>query len=124
MAVVQGRDFFIYQGDSGSTPIVAGARSCTVSMQCDLIEKASATNQTSKEYTPGRTDWEIQLSHLIIANAEFEGMLKVGTVVQLSVVINGVRKVGTAICNYADLGGTIGNLATGSVKFKGSGPLT
>jgi hypothetical protein len=29
-----------------------------------------------------------------------------------------------AICQHADIGGTAGNLATGSLKLKGSGPLT
>lgn len=124
MGVIQGRNILIYAGNSGTTPVVAAAKSCTISEQCDLLEKASASNQSSKEFEPGRTEWDISISHLVVANSEYEGMLKVGTKLSLSVVINGVRKTGTAICQHADIGGTVGNLATGSLKLKGSGPLT
>lgn len=124
MGVIQGRNILIYAGNSGTTPVVAAAKSCTISEQCDLLEKASASNQSSKEFEPGRTEWDISISHLVVANSEYEGILKVGTKLSLSVVINGVRKTGTAICQHADIGGTTGNLATGSLKLKGTGPLT
>lgn len=123
MGVVLGRNIYIYAGTSGTTPIIAGAKSCTISSKCDLIEKASATNQTSKEFIAGRTEWEIAISHLVMAGSEFEGMLKNGTTVSLSVVINNVRKTGTAICYSDDIGGAVGNIGTGSIRLKGSGPL-
>ena len=104
--------------------MIAGARSCTISSKTDLIEKASASNQTSKEFIAGRTEWEIAISHLVMAGSEFEGMLKNGTTVSISVVINNVRKTGTAICYSDDIGGAVGNIATGSIHLKGSGPLT
>jgi predicted secreted protein len=124
MAVVLGKDIRIYAGTSGTTPIIAGAKSCTISERCDLIEKASASNQTSKEFVAGRTEWEINISHLVVVGSEYQGLLKVNTTVSLSVVVNNVRKTGTAICQQADIGGAVGTLATGSVKLKGTGPLT
>ncbi len=124
MGVIQGRNILIYAGNSGTTPVVAAAKSCTISEQCDMLEKASASNQSSKEFEPGRTEWDVSISHLVVANSEYEGMLKVGTKLSISVVINGVRKTGMAICQHADIGGTAGNLATGSLKLKGTGPLT
>lgn len=124
MGVVLGSNIFIYAGDSGTTPVIAGARSCTISSKTDLIEKASASNQTSKEFIAGRTEWEISISHLVMSSNEYQGMLKVGTQFSISVVINGVRKTGTAICTQADIGGAVGNIATGSIRLKGSGPLT
>jgi predicted secreted protein len=124
MAVVLGKDIRIYAGTSGTTPIIAGAKSCTISEKCDLIEKASASNQTSKEFVAGRTEWEINISHLVVVGSEYQGLLKVNTTVSLSVVVNNVRKTGTAICQQADIGGAVGTLATGSVKLKGTGPLT
>ena len=123
MGVVLGRNIYIYAGTSGTTPIIAGARSCTISSKTDLIEKASATNQTSKEFIAGRTEWEIAISHLVMAGSEFEGMLKNGTIVSISVVINNVRKTGTAICYSDDIGGAVGNIGTGSIRLKGTGPL-
>ena len=124
MAVVLGKDIRIYAGTSGTTPIIAGAKSCTISERCDLIEKASASNQTSKEFVGGRTEWEINISHLVVVGSEYQGLLKVNTTVSLSVGVNNVRKTGTAICQQADIGGAVGTLATGSVKLKGTGPLT
>ena len=110
MATIQGRNIYIYAGTTGTTPIIAGAKSCTISYKCDLMETASATNQTSKEFVPGRTEWEISISHLVMSSNEYQGMLKVGTQFSISVVINGVRKTGTAICNQADIGGAVGNM--------------
>ena len=124
MGVVLGRNIFIYAGNSGTTPVIAAAKSCTISEKCDLMEVASASNQTSKEFIAGRTEWEISISHLVVSSNEYQGMLKVGTSFSISVVINGVRKTGTAICNQADIGGAVGNLATGSIHLKGTGPLT
>lgn len=125
MATVLGKDVKIYAGDSGTTPIIAMAKSCTVSMKCDLIERASIHgNGTAKEYISGREEWEVSLGHLISSGAPFEGLLKVRNTYTLRIVIAGVTKTGTAICMKAELNAPVRSLATGSVKFKGTGPLT
>ena len=124
MSVVLGKNIFIYSGNSGTTPIIAAAKSCTISSKCDLIEKASSTQGTSKEYVPGRDEWDVSLDHLITSGIPFDGLLKVRQTYIISIVINGVRKTGTAICQQADIQGAVGSIGRGSVKFKGSGPLT
>lgn len=124
MAAVLGKNIFIYSGNSGTTPIIAAAKSCSISMKCDLIEKASSTQGTSKEYVAGRNEWDVSLDHLITTGAPFDGLLKVRQTYTISVVIAGVRKFGTAICQQADIQGAVGSLGRGSVRFKGSGPLT
>ena len=124
MAVVLGKNIFIYSGSSGTSPIIAAAKSCSISSKCDLLEKASATQNTSKEYIAGRDEWDISLDHLVTSGAPFEGMLKVRQTYTISVVIAGVRKYGTAICQQADIQGAVGSLGRGSVRFKGSGVLT
>ena len=123
MAVVLGRNIFIYSGSTGTSPIIAAAKSCSISSHCDLIEKASSTQQTAKEFVAGREEWEVSLDHLVTTGAPFEGLLKVRGEYTISIVINGVRKYGKAICQQADIRGTVGSLGTGSVKFKGSGAL-
>ena len=123
MAIVLGKNIFIYAGNSGTTPIIAAAKSCTISSSCELIEKASATQNTSKEFVAGRDEWEISLDHLVTTGAPFDGLLKVRGTYTLSIVIAGVRKYGTAICQHADIKGPVGGLGRGSVKFKGSGAL-
>lgn len=124
MAVVLGKNIFIYSGSSGTSPIIAAAKSCSISMKCDLLEKASSTQGTSKEYIAGRDEWDISIDHLVTSGAPFEGLLKVRQTYTISVVIAGVRKFGTAICQQADIQGAVGSLGRGSVRFKGSGVLT
>lgn len=124
MAAVLGRNVLIYSGSSGSDPIIAAARSCTVDEKCEIIEKASASNQTSKEYLAGRMEWEISMNHLITSGAPFEGLLKVGQTYTIRVVIGSTTKQGVAICDRAELTGSVNDLAKGSIHFKGSGPLT
>ena len=124
MAVVLGKNIFIYSGSSGTSPIIAAAKSCSISSKCDLLEKASSTQGTSKEYIAGRDEWDISLDHLVTSGAPFEGLLKVRQTYTISVVIAGVRKFGTAICQQADIQGAVGSLGRGSVRFKGSGVLT
>lgn len=124
MGVILGKNIFIYAGDSGTSPIIAAAKSCTISSSCDLIEKASSYQGTSKEFIAGREEWEVSLDHLVSSGAPFEGLLKVRGTYTLSIVINNTRKTGTAICQHADIKGAVGGLGTGSVKFKGTGALT
>lgn len=124
MAVVLGKNIFIYAGNTGTTPIIAAAKSCAISGKCDLIEKASSTQQTSKEYLPGRDDYDISLDHLVTTGAPFEGLLKLRGTYTLSLVIGTTRKYCRAICAQADLHGAVGSLATGAIKFKVSGGLS
>ncbi len=124
MAIVHGKDIKIYAGSSGSSPLIAAAKSCTISRKCDVIEVSSETSATDREYIPGRTDWELSLNHLVTSGAPFEGLLKVRGTYTLRVVVGGSVLTGRAICQQADLQGAVGALATGSVKFKGKGPLS
>ena len=130
MGVVLGKNIFIYAGSSGTSPIIAAAKSCTISSNCDLIEKASSSQGTSKEFIPGRGEWEVSLDHLVTTGTTqnpvnpFDGLLKVRGTYTLSMVIEGTRKIGTAICQHADIRGSVGAIGTGNIKFKGSGPLT
>lgn len=124
MAVILGKNVFIYSGNSGTTPIIAAAKSCTISRKCDLIEKASPTQATAKEYIAGREEWEVSIDHIVTTGKEFEGLLKVRGTYTISIVINNQRKYGSAICTQADIKGTVRSVATGSIKFKGTGALT
>ena len=125
MAVLLGKNLFIYSGTTGTAPIIAAAKSCTISMKSDVIEKASSTSAKAKEFIAGRTEWDISINHLVVTgqSREYQGIVKVGTDFDISVVINGVRKTGHVICTQADISGPVGSLATGSVKLKGTGAL-
>ena len=123
MGVVLGKDVYIYNGSSGTQAIVAAAKSCKVRMSVDLIEKASATQQSAKEYVAGRTEWGVSLNHLVIAASPFDGIVKVGQTYTLRVVIGSTAMTGQAICTTAEISAPVGNLSTGIIEFKGSGAL-
>ena len=120
---VKGKDVLIYEGPIGTMPIIAGAKSCTVSTSCDLMEKASSTAARQREYIAGRQDWEVSLNHLVTAVDPFHGVLAPGNTYFLRIVIGNATLTGRAICQQADITGTKGNLATGAIKFKGISPL-
>ena len=122
MSVILGRNVFIYSGASGTTPVIAAAKSCTINIKYDLIEKASSTQGTAKEYTYGRYEWDLTVDHLVVSSSEFEGLsLAGGARLLISVVVNGVRKKGYVLCPQAGLSAPVSGLATGSVTFKGDG---
>ncbi len=122
MSVILGRNVFIYSGASSTTPVIAAAKSCTINIKYELIEKASSTQQRAKEYIYGRYEWDLTVDHLVVSQNEFQGLsLAGGTRLLISVVINGVRKKGYVLCPQAGLSAPVSGLATGSVKFQGDG---
>ena len=124
MSVILGRNVFIYSDGSGTTPVIAAAKSCTINIKYDLIEKASSTQGTAKEYTYGRYEWDLTVDHLVVSANEFQGLsLAGGQRLLIRVVVNNVRKKGYVLCPQAGLSAPVSGLATGSVTFKGDGPF-
>ncbi len=119
MSVIHGKDIRIY--NSGGMALIAGAKSCSIKRQCKSIEVASADDGDNEYNLPGRKSWSIDMSHLITTNGV---TLQEGSYYDLSVVIgSGVTWVGRALCTECDIQGTMNNLATGSIKLIGHGPL-
>lgn len=125
MAVVKGRNVKIYAGSSGTSPMVALAKGCQVSHKTAMIECAPTQGDgTSREFIPGREEWDISIDHLVANAAPFEAIRKVRQLFTIRVEVEGQTLTGTAYCTQADLSAPVNSLATGSAKFKGSGPLT
>ena len=119
MSVIHGKNIKIY--NSGGTALIAAAKSCTIHRQCQSLSVASASDSQNEHYIAGRKSWSIDLSHLITTDGV---TLVEGTMYSIQVLIgSGVTWVGTALCTQCDIQGTVGNLATGSIKLLGSGPL-
>ena len=124
MSVILGWNVFIYSGASGTDPVIAAAKSCTINIKYDLIEKASSSQQNAKEYIYGRYEWDLTVDHLVVSSNEFQGLsLAGGQRLLISVVVNNVRKKGYVLCPQAGLSAPVNGLATGSVTFKGDGPF-
>ncbi len=124
MAVILGNNVFVYQG-TGTGSVIAGAKSCTVSLKCGTVEKASATQQDFEEHIAGRKSWDVSMNHLVTQGSGInstEGLLKVGNTYTLRMVVpGGTVFSGQAICTQYDITGSRGALATGQIKFKGTG---
>ena len=120
MSVIHGKDIRIYNID-GTADLIVGAKSCTIKRQCKAIEVASANDGDNEYNLPGRKSWSIDMSHLITTNGV---TLQEGSYYDIRVVIgSGVTWVGRALCTECDIQGATGNLATGSIKLVGHGPL-
>ena len=119
MSVIHGKDIRIY--NSGGTALIAGAKSCSIEKECESFEVASESDGDNTHVIPGRKSWSIDMSHLITTNGV---TLQEGSYYDLSVVIgSGVTWEGRALCTECDIQGTMNNLATGSIKLIGNGPL-
>lgn len=61
--ILHGRNLIIK--GNGNAPFIAAAKSCTISVDNDMEEVASATQGSWREFMRGRRGWEISLSHLL-----------------------------------------------------------
>jgi predicted secreted protein len=104
---------------------VALSKSCDIEVQCDTEEVASPTTADWRDFIAGRKDWTINVSVLLSSVSTL--VSAVGSTVTLTFGLrNSVtdRVSGTAICTKCQIQGTVGNLASGSFEFTGSGALT
>lgn len=120
-----GKDLLI-MGSSGTTPIVAGARSCEINKEREMIETASPTSGTSRTFRPGRTGWSITIGTLVTAPGTDLSQVDDGTAVTVKVKVRGgsVLLTGSAYFQRCVVTATIGNLVQGSFVLQGTGPLS
>lgn len=128
MAVL-GNNIFIATNDStlspGTSKIIAGTRTNEINTECGAIEIASATQQDWQEFIAGRKSWSLSVGWLLLANADVQKILKVGTMVTIYVKTGSTQLLtGKALITQARLTLGQGNLAQGSFALKGSGALT
>lgn len=124
MAVIHGRNLIIKIGDTA----IAGAKSCEIDIQGDNIEIASPSQGAWRDFIAGRKEWSISCGHLIPASGTplKTNAQRVNTTVTLTVQSgqSGDTLTGSAIVNQWKVSGNVGNLATGSFKFRGKGALS
>ena len=120
--MVTGRTIVIYQESTQ----IAAIRSNSIGNECDMLEKASPSSGTWREYEPGRQGWTIQIGTLMPLVSNIKDVLKVRQSYTIAVKTQDGTSLltGTAICKSARIDSNIENLCTGSFVFQGSGPLT
>ena len=126
--VLHGRNLFIRLNGQ----VVAGCRSCSVTTSSELIEVSSPTSGQAVERIPGRREWSVKCSYLLMWNTNaLDLSLMAGTLFDVSVVVKmpvgiGLHDVvynGKAILQTCDIRATIGNIAQGSIALAGSGGI-
>lgn len=104
---------------------IAGTKSNEIQSGCETIEIASADNQDWVKRIAGRKSWSFTVGFLLLAQGDYNKLLTIGT--EYNVVIKGrgsnTGAGGKAILTACRITASVGNLATGSFSFEGSGPL-
>lgn len=122
-----GNNIIIGTMDGSTFTPIAAVKSHDIQNQCDLIEKASATQQTSKEYIAGREEWGINVSYLVLQNekSNIEDLLKVRQTYRICIKgrTGTYALYGDAICTQCKQSYQQGNLSVGSFALKGTGAL-
>lgn len=119
-----GQDLLI-TGSDGSTPVIAGSRSCEIQKERELIETANPTNGTARTYIPGRTGWSISLSTLVTSPDTDLSKVDSNAPVTVKVKVRGgsVILTGQAFFKRCVVSAALGNLVKGSFELQGTGPL-
>ena len=122
-----GNSIIIGTMDGSTFTPIAAVKSHDIQNQCDVIEKASATQQTFKEYIAGREEWGVNVSYLVLqdANSNIEDLLKVRQTYRICIKgrTGTYALYGDAICTQCKQSYQNGNLSVGSYAFKGTGAL-
>lgn len=125
---LNGNNIIVQTYNGSSWVAIAATKSDELQAEADMIEKASATQQSWKEYIPGRKGWSLNVSWLVTKVADIQKVLQVGTLVRLQI---GARSYSssTGVTGYAyvktcKVTMTRGNIATGSFSFIGDGALS
>ena len=107
---------------------IAAVKSQDIQVQCDTIEKSSASQQKWKEILPGRISWSVATNYLVLndVNCNVEDVLTVGTEVLLKIKgRDGTYAVqGSAYVTTCRQSFQRGNLSVGSWQFTGNGQLS
>ena len=122
-----GNSIIIGTMDGSTFTPIAAVKSHDIQNQCDVIEKASATQQTFKEYIAGREEWGVNVSYLVLqdANSNIEDLLKVRQTYRICIKgrTGTYALYGDAICTQCKQSYQNGNLSVGSYALKGTGEL-
>ena len=124
MAHIEGRNLIVALGGVA----IAGAKSCDIETNCDMLEVSSPSSGEYRTYRPGRKVWRVTVNRIIPTDSTAVLSVKnIGTSYTLKAYVSGnpsVDKIeGTAILMTAKTTATQGNLVQGSWVFQGSGDI-
>jgi len=121
--MLEGRNLLLFVDNVA----VAGAKSCELDVQSDVIETCSPSVSGWSEYIAGIKKWTVSCGLLIVdGDTIANGIDMVGRQVSLRFSVRNSQDyiTGNAIVTTWHVTGTLPNLAQGSFSFRGTGPLT
>lgn len=109
---------------------IAAAKSCEINVNCDEVERTSASQQSWREFLAGRKEWTVTCTHLVTSysGAPGSGVKKsiemIGTAVTLTIELSvSDSMTGSALVKTWRASAVKHSLAQGSFSFRGNGPL-
>ena len=122
-----GKDITVIIAQNGTALASTRIKSNDIKTKCDVIEKASANQQTWKEFVAGRSEWSINVGYLVLAAPQVRNVLLVRQTFDLTLTASDGTSTSTltgkAILTTADIKANSGSLAQGTFAFQGTGPL-
>lgn len=120
-----GKDIVVVLSQGGTAVASAYIRTQDIQTEGEQEERASATQQTWREYLAGRCGWSLTVGYLVLAASQIADLLLVNQTfdVTLKDKDNTCSLVGKAIMRSVKHTATVGNLAQGSFSLLGTGPL-
>jgi predicted secreted protein len=120
-----GKDITVILSRNNTALANTRIRSNEIQTSCDMIEKASASQQDWKEYVAGRNSWTLTVNYLVLASAQVADLLYVGQTFDITMKSgNSELLTGSAIITGVKNTATVGNLAQGGFTLQGSGALS
>lgn len=124
---MNGKDLIVILSVGGTAVASTAIRSHDIQTDAEVIEKASATQQTWKEYICGRLGWSLTVNYFVLTSASVKDLLYAGQTFSITVKKNGDDSntlTGSAIMKSVKHTATVGTLAQGSFSLIGTGALT
>lgn len=121
-----GKDIIVVLSQGGTALASTAIKSQDIQTEADVIEKASSSQQSWREYIAGRKGWSVTLSYLVLTSDKILDLLKVGQTfsVTMKETNDNTNKVtGNAILKAVKQTASVGNLAQGSWQLQGTGAL-
>lgn len=121
-----GKDIILVLSQGGTALASTAIKSQDIQTEADVIEKASSSQQSWREYIAGRKGWSVTLSYLVLTSEKILDLLKVGQTFSVTIkkVDDNTNKVtGNAILKAVKQTASVGNLAQGSWQLQGTGAL-
>jgi len=121
-----GKDIILVLSQGGTALASTAIKSQDIQTEADVLEKASSSQQSWREYIAGRKGWSVTLSYLVLTSDKILDLLKVGqtfSVTMMRIGDNTNKVTGCAILKAVKQTASVGNLAQGSWQLQGTGAL-